>query len=67
VNGDDALPLFKYLKFKLPGIHPDSIEWNFTKFLIDRNGKPVSRKEPAENPLSFRDEIEDLLNEKINS
>ncbi len=43
VNGNNALPLFKYLKSELKGTLTDSIKWNFTKFIIDRNGKPIKR------------------------
>jgi len=43
VNGADAHPLFKYLKSALPGFLSSRIKWNFTKFLIDSEGKPVKR------------------------
>ena len=43
VNGDDALPLYKFLKTKLEGTFGNFIKWNFSKFLIDRNGVPVKR------------------------
>lgn len=41
VNGDGAHPLYKYLKYKQPGPKADdtSIEWNFTKFIVDKNGQ----------------------------
>lgn len=43
VNGSHAHPLYQYLKKELPGFPFSRIKWNFTKFLIDRNGKPVKR------------------------
>ena len=43
VNGSNAHPMFSYLKSNLKGTLNDSIKWNFTKFIIDRNGEPVKR------------------------
>lgn len=43
VNGDDAHPLYKYLKLKQHGMMGKFIKWNFTKFLVDRSGQPVNR------------------------
>lgn len=43
VNGNQAHPLFKFLKSKLGSILGSKIKWNFTKFVIDRNGTPVKR------------------------
>ena len=62
VNGVDARPVFAFLKHKLPATY---IQWNFTKFLVDRNGKPAKRFGPMELPLSFEDEIVKLLNEEV--
>jgi glutathione peroxidase len=50
VNGPDAHPLYKYLKSALPGFLSDRIKWNFTKFLINSEGKPVKRFSPATEP-----------------
>ena len=50
VNGDNAHPIYKYLKKQLPGILGSRIKWNFTKFLIDKNGKPVKRFAPTTKP-----------------
>jgi len=62
VNGDDAHPLWKYLKVKLPGVlGTEGIKWNFSKFLIDRNGVPVERFGPRDNPLSFENKIQEEL------
>ena len=50
VNGPDAHPLYKYLKKELPGAIGSRIKWNFTKFLINSEGKPVKRFSPATKP-----------------
>ncbi|RZC00577.1 phospholipid hydroperoxide glutathione peroxidase, partial [Asbolus verrucosus] len=50
VNGNDAHPLWKYLKHKQGGTLGDFIKWNFTKFIIDKNGQPVERHGPSTNP-----------------
>lgn len=61
VNGDDADPIFKHLKKEKTGLLGSGIKWNFTKFLVDRNGKTVSRHAPTTKPEQLRKEIEDLL------
>jgi glutathione peroxidase len=61
VNGKEADPLYKYLRKALPGKIGNSIKWNFTKFLIDSNGKPVKRYSPKESPLEFEKDIKALL------
>jgi glutathione peroxidase len=50
VNGKNAHPLYKYLRSELGGIFGSKIKWNFTKFLIDKNGKPVKRFSPTTSP-----------------
>lgn len=50
VNGDNAHPIFKYLKQELRGILGSTIEWNFTKFVINSEGKPVKRFAPVTTP-----------------
>mgnify|MGYP000966083651 CR=1 FL=1 len=50
VNGSGAHPIFKFLKDKLHGFGNNEIKWNFTKFLVDRNGKPVKRFSPLTKP-----------------
>lgn len=50
VNGKNAHPVFKFLKHELGGIFGSSIKWNFTKFLVDANGKPVKRFSPITKP-----------------
>jgi glutathione peroxidase len=61
VNGDNAHPLFKYLKNAKFGLLGPSIKWNFTKFLVDRSGKVVARHAPTARPESLTREIEVLL------
>jgi len=65
VNGNRALPAIAFLKNRLSGSFGSFIKWNFTKFLVDRNGVPVKRFGPKENPLSFEDEIVKLLDDDI--
>lgn len=62
VNGGDAHPLFKWLKQKQGGTLIDAIKWNFSKFLIDRNGVPVKRYAPTVAPNDMVADIEKLLN-----
>ncbi|WP_285766075.1 glutathione peroxidase [Peribacillus sp. SI8-4] len=62
VNGKDAHPLFTYLAENAPGLMGSkSIKWNFTKFLIDRNGKIISRYAPKTKPLELESDIKKLL------
>jgi glutathione peroxidase len=62
VNGENAHPLFKYLKKELGGFFGGKIKWNFTKFLIDSNGMPVKRFSPITKP----EEIDSYLAKKMN-
>jgi len=64
VNGDKADPLYKYLKAELPGTLGNEIKWNFTKFILDRNGKPVKRYGSGVKPDEITIDIEKLLGEK---
>lgn len=61
VNGDNTHPLFRYLKSELGGILGSRIKWNFTKFLIDANGKPVKRFAPITKPEKIEPYVEELL------
>ena len=62
VNGDDAAPLFRHLKSAKPGLlGSEGIKWNFTKFLVDRDGKVVERYAPKAEPTSIAPDIEKLL------
>ncbi|GLH78267.1 glutathione peroxidase [Bradyrhizobium sp. SSBR45G] len=61
VNGADAHPLYKFLKGEKTGLLGSAIKWNFTKFLVDRDGNVVSRHAPTTTPEALRKEIEALL------
>lgn len=62
VNGDNAHPLFKHLKGEAPGVlGTEGIKWNFTKFLIGRDGKVAKRYAPQTKPEEIAGEIEKLL------
>lgn len=63
VNGDDASPLYKWLKSSQPGLlGTEAIKWNFTKFLLGRDGQVVKRYAPMQSPESFVPDIEEALN-----
>jgi glutathione peroxidase len=61
VNGRSAHPVFKYLTSELGSVFGRKVKWNFTKFLIDRNGKPVKRFAPTTKPESMEESIKKLL------
>lgn len=61
VNGDDATPLYKHLKEQQGGVLGNAIKWNFTKFLVDRNGKVVERYAPTVQPADIEEDILKLL------
>ncbi|WP_438348768.1 glutathione peroxidase [Paenibacillus sp. FA6] len=62
VNGEGTHPLFQYLKEQQPGEGEDaSIQWNFTKFLVNREGEVVQRFEPKTSPETMTQHIEKLL------
>ncbi|MBE6062604.1 MAG: glutathione peroxidase [Clostridium butyricum] len=61
VNGENAHPLYKYLKANTKGIFNNEIKWNFTKFLIDKEGNVVGRFAPTTNPKKIRKDIEKLF------
>ncbi|MDC7226372.1 MAG: glutathione peroxidase [Spirochaetales bacterium] len=61
VNGKDADPLYKFLRKELPGKIGNSVKWNFTKFLIDREGNPVKRFSPKTSPENLENDIISLL------
>ena len=64
VNGKNAHPIFKYLKSKLSdGILGSKVKWNFTKFVIDREGIPVKRFLPTTKPEKMEKTIVELLQE----
>jgi len=62
VNGPEAIPLYQFLKKEAPGLlGTEAIKWNFTKFLVDRNGKIIDRFAPTSTPESLESAIEKLL------
>lgn len=62
VNGANAHPLYAYLKQQAPGIlGSEAIKWNFTKFLITKEGKIIKRYAPSTSPESIASDIEKLL------
>jgi len=62
VNGDNAHPLFDFLKTQAPGVlGSKGIKWNFTKFLINKEGDVVKRYAPTTKPEAIEADIEKLL------
>ena len=61
VNGADEHPLYKYLKKEQGGLLVSKIKWNFTKFLVDREGNVVERYSPQTSPKDVEEDIVDLL------
>ncbi|KDP25446.1 hypothetical protein JCGZ_20602 [Jatropha curcas] len=61
VNGENASSLYKFLKSGKWGIFSDDIQWNFAKFLVDKNGQVVDRYYPTTSPLSLEHDIKKLL------
>jgi glutathione peroxidase len=62
VNGANATPLYDWLKAEAPGVlGTRGVKWNFTKFLLDRSGKVVSRFAPTDKPEKLKADIEALL------
>jgi len=62
VNDEGAHPLYRFLKEECPGVlGSQPIKWNFTKFLVDRQGRAVSRYAPTTAPIALTEHIEALL------
>ena len=62
VNGDDAHPLFRFLKGEAPGVlGTEAVKWNFTKFLVNREGAVVTRYAPTTKPEDLSGDIEKVL------
>lgn len=61
VNGKNTEPLYKFLKENSNGFLGNAIKWNFTKFLIDRNGNVVERYAPMTNPSKIEEKLQGLL------
>lgn len=61
VNGENAIPLYKYLKEQNKSERNANVEWNFAKFLVDKNGKVVKRFPPTVEPNRIVDDIKKLM------
>ncbi|CAI0414428.1 unnamed protein product [Linum tenue] len=61
VNGKEAAPIYKFLKSSKGGLFGDGIKWNFTKFLVNKEGKVVERYAPTTSPLSIEKDVKKLL------
>ena len=61
VNGSNTHPIFKYLKSHLSGFLGSRIKWNFTKFIIDKNGKPIKRFGPTTKPEDMESFVKFLM------
>ncbi|MFA6986543.1 MAG: glutathione peroxidase [Arenimonas sp.] len=62
VNGGNAHPLWKWLKKEKPGLlGMESVKWNFTKFLVDKNGKVVKRYAPTDTPEKIEKDLAAVL------
>ena len=62
VNGDNASPLYNYLKAEATGfLWTESIKWNFTKFLVDSSGKVITRYGSSTKPSAIKEDIQQLL------
>ncbi|GAA0184285.1 peroxidase [Lithospermum erythrorhizon] len=63
VNGKDAAPVYKFLKASKGGFFGSGIKWNFTKFLVDKDGRVIDRYAPTTSPLSIEADIKKALGE----
>ena len=61
VNGDDAHPLYRWLRTEQPAESGEAVEWNFTKFVVGRDGRVLRRYGPATNPEEIAADLEDAL------
>ena len=61
VNGDGAHPIYKYLKSETKGLLGSAIKWNFTKFLISRDGTVIKRYAPTVTPEKMEKDIQEML------
>jgi glutathione peroxidase len=65
INGENAHPLFQFLVNKAPGfLNSKPIKWNFTKFLVDRNGNVIKRYAPITRPKNLEETIKELLEQE---
>ncbi|WP_334166413.1 glutathione peroxidase [Achromobacter mucicolens] len=66
VNGPNAHPLYQWLKGEKPGVFgTEGIKWNFTKFLVGRDGRVIKRYAPTDTPASLRDDITAALSAPV--
>jgi glutathione peroxidase len=62
VNGTDTHPLYRHLKQAAPGLlGTEGVKWNFTKFLVDAQGKVIRRYAPTDKPESLARDVEAVL------
>ncbi|XP_076947331.1 putative glutathione peroxidase 8 [Bidens hawaiensis] len=61
VNGENSAPLYKFLKSGKRGIFGDDIQWNFAKFLVGKDRKPVGRYYPTTSPLTIERDVQKLV------
>ena len=61
VNGSNSHPLYEYLKSEKTGILTEAIKWNFTKFLVDRDGNVIKRYSPQTEPSEIEEELKDII------
>jgi glutathione peroxidase len=61
VNGKEAHPLFTWLKKQAPGAFGGTVKWNFTKFLVEKDGVTVHRYAPKDSPLTIIPKLEEVL------
>jgi glutathione peroxidase len=61
VNGKNAHPLYQYLKSEKGGIFGNNIKWNFTKFLVDKEGKVIKRYAPTVKPMRIEKNIKKVI------
>ena len=61
VNGSNTHPLYEYLKSEKTGILTEAIKWNFTKFLVDRDGNVIKRYSPQTEPGEIEEELKDII------
>jgi glutathione peroxidase len=64
VNGDDTHPLFQWLKEEKRGLLGGKIKWNFTKFLIGRDGEVIKRYAPTTEPAAIADDVRAALTDR---
>ncbi len=66
VNGDGAHPLYKYLKKAQPGLFgSEAIKWNFTKFLVNREGEVLKRYAPTDTPEKIEEELRGMIESSV--